>query len=98
MISEEVLESFYVIKQSFQDTDQRIMEERTMMEYINNTFSQIKSQIAHISDIAGIHSTATEEMLAATEEQTANIETIYDSIRSIQNSSIRLQKLTEMED
>ncbi len=92
-ITEQVLESFENIKSAFKTIDECVVKELNKTDYVSRIFSQIHEQAENISNISLKHSEATQEMLATTEEQNDGIEVIFESIRSINNSSIKLQEL-----
>ncbi|MDF2985971.1 MAG: chemotaxis protein [Eubacterium sp.] len=94
-ISKQVLDSFENIKSAFNTIDECIATELEKTGYVGRIFSQIREQAENISCISKKHSEATEEMLATTEEQNSSIEIIYESIKNINNSSIKLQELIE---
>lgn len=56
-------------------------------------FTQVRTQVDHISDISQEHAVATEGVLATTQEQENNIDVIYEFIGRINHSSLRLQEL-----
>ncbi|ASA23474.1 methyl-accepting chemotaxis protein [Paenibacillus donghaensis] len=95
LITLQVLESFENIRIAFQRIDQYIANELDMTDHVSSIFSLVREQVENISGIAQKHAASTEEMLATTEEQEKNIDTIYKFIGSINNSSIRLQELIE---
>ncbi|MNI94796.1 hypothetical protein D3C73_1529530 [compost metagenome] len=66
-----------------------------MTDHISLIFTQVRDQVELITGISQKHAAATEEMLATTHEQERNIDVIYESIGSINNSSISLQELIE---
>lgn len=94
-ITRQVLESFDNIKSSFKSIDGYIINELNMTDIVSTIFTQIRVQTENISDISQKHSAATQEMLATTQEQDANIEVIYKTIGNINNSSKDLQELIE---
>lgn len=97
-ITKQVLESFDNIKVSFINIDGNIASELNMTEIVSAIFTQIRVEAENISNISQKHSATTQEMLATTQEQNANIEIIYDTIRNMNNSSIKLQELIEKRD
>ena len=94
-ITKQVLESFESIKSAFESIDAYIANEINMTDHVSEIFSQIREQSENISNISLKHTAAMEEMLATTQEQNSNIEIIYESIKSINNSSIKLQESIE---
>lgn len=95
LISNEVLNSFENIKTAFTNIDLYIEKEFEMTETVSSIFKEIRGQSETISDISAKHTENTEEMFAITEEQNSSIDVIYDSIRNISNSGIKLRNLTE---
>lgn len=94
-ITKQVLESFDNIRFTFKNIDEYIVHELNMTDNVSGIFTQIREQAETISSISQKHSATTQEMLATTQEQNANIEIIYESIRNINKSSLRLQDLIE---
>lgn len=94
-ITKQVLESFENVNLAFKNIDEYIANELNMTDNVSKIFTQIRVQAENISSIAGKNSAATEEMLATTQEQSNNIDIIYESIRNINNSSIKLKELIE---
>lgn len=94
-ITKQVFETFDNIKLSFINIDKYTANELNMTENVSSIFTQIRIQAENISNISQKHAAATEEMLTTTQEQGTNIEIIYESIRNINNSSIKLQELIE---
>ncbi len=97
-IALEVLESFGTIKSAFNSIDGYITHEMNMTENVGEIFSQIREESENIANIAHMHSSAMEEMLATTQEQNSGIEIIYESIKSINSSSTRLHELINSTD
>ncbi len=95
IITNEVFYSFENIKTAFINLDMYIEKELEMTETVSSIFMEIRGQSETISDISAKHSENTEEMFAITEEQNSSIDVIYDSIRSISKSGIKLRNLTE---
>jgi len=94
-ITNQVRENFDNIKLSFKSIDEYVANELIMTENVSAIFTKISVQAENISSISQKHAAATEEILATTQEQGTNIEIIYESISSINNSSIKLQELIE---
>lgn len=94
-ITKQVLESFDNIKLTFKSIDGYIANELNMTDNVSSIFTQIRVQAENISNISKKHAEATDEMLATTQEQGANIEVIYNSIGNINNSSVKLHELIE---
>ncbi|MNB71638.1 Methyl-accepting chemotaxis protein McpB [compost metagenome] len=94
-ITRQVLESFDDISMIFRRVDRYIASELDMTDHISLIFTQMRDQVELITDISQKHAATTEEMLATTHEQERNIDIIYKSIGSINNSSISLQELIE---
>ncbi|KQN99857.1 methyl-accepting chemotaxis protein [Paenibacillus sp. Leaf72] len=94
-LTEQVLESFDSIRSTFQQMDQYIAQELDMTDQMSVIFSQVRTQVDHISGISQKHAAATEGVLTTTQEQEKNIDVIYNFIGNINNSSIRLQDLIE---
>ncbi len=95
LITNEVLNSFENIKTAFTNIDLYIEKEFEMTETVSSIFKEIRGQSETISNISAKHTENTEEMFAITEEQNDSIDVIYDSIRNISNSGIKLRDLTE---
>ncbi len=95
LITNEVLNSFENIKTAFTNIDMYIEKEFEMTETVSSIFKEIREQSETISGISVKHIENTEEMFAITEEQNSSIDVIYDSIRNISNSGIKLRNLTE---
>ncbi|MDD4295629.1 MAG: methyl-accepting chemotaxis protein [Ruminiclostridium sp.] len=92
-IADEADESFEKIRLSFGEIDKCIGDELSIIENINNLFTQIHRESESITNISEQHSTASEEMLANIEEQSSSIESIYYSMQEIKNSSEKLKTL-----
>lgn len=92
-ITEQVLESFDHIRSTFEHVDQYIAKELGMTDQMSLIFTQVRTQVDHISDISQEHAVAIEGVLATTQEQENNIDVIYEFISRINHSSLRLQEL-----
>jgi len=92
-ITGQVLESFDHIRSTFEHVDQYIAKELDMTDQMSLIFTQVRTQVDHISDISQEHAVATEGVLATTQEQENNIDVIYEFIGRINHSSLRLQEL-----
>lgn len=93
VLTKQVLESFDNIKESFDVIDGYIVNEVSMTNMVSTIVTQMREQTKNISNIAKKHSATTQEMLATTWEQNANIEVLYNTIRNIHDSSIKLEEL-----
>jgi methyl-accepting chemotaxis protein len=93
VLTKQVLESFDNIKESFDVIDGYIVNEVSMTNMVSTIVTQMREQTENISNIAKKHSATTQEMLATTWEQNANIEVLYNTIRNIHDSSIKLEEL-----
>ena len=80
-------------KKSFLEMGTHLMQEKTMFDSVSAIFTQINEEINSIASVSEEHSAATQEMMATTEEQHANVEVIYGLMQSIQESSLKLQAL-----
>lgn len=94
-ITKQVIESFGNIKLAFKDIDENIEKELKMTDTESIIFMKIREQSDNISSISQESSAAMEEILATIEEQNNNIEVIFESIKNINNSSIKLEELIE---
>jgi methyl-accepting chemotaxis protein len=97
-ITKQVLDSYQNIKSAFESIDKYIDDELKMTGHVSTIFTRIRQQTGNISDISLKHSASTEEMVAITEEQNSIIGIIYEAVRSINNSSVKLQELIENRD
>ena len=97
-ITKQVLDSYQNIKSAFESIDRYIDDELKMTGHVSTIFTRIRQQTGNISDISLKHSASTEEMVAITEEQNSIIGIIYEAVRSINNSSVKLQELIENRD
>lgn len=95
LLSKQVMDSFTNIKTAFLNIDGYIEKELSMSDNVSAIFNQITVQSENISSIAIKHTDTTEEMLAITEEQSANIDIIYESIQSINNAGTHLGNLID---
>jgi methyl-accepting chemotaxis protein len=97
-ITKQVLDSFDKIHSAFTNMDSYIAHELTMTDSGRAIFHEIRKLSEDISQISKKHTAAMEEMLATIEEQNANIDIIFDSIRNINHSSMKLQELIELKE
>lgn len=89
-IVSEVNNGFEKIQDSFKNIDNYISTELNMMENISEIFTKIHNETENIATISEETSAGVEEILAATEEQHANIQSTYNHIQDIKNSSENL--------
>lgn len=94
-ITQQVLASFENVQSTFKQIDESIADELVMTDHVSTIFTQIRKQIQNISTLSQKHAAATQEMLATTEEQEHNIDTLYEFMGNINDASLRLQGLSE---
>ncbi|MFA9376388.1 MAG: methyl-accepting chemotaxis protein [Lachnotalea sp.] len=82
-------------KISFLEMGTHLQNEKKMFESVSSTFNQIDKDAQSITSISEEHSAATQEMMAASEEQNANVELIYNLMHNIQASSLKLHEILE---
>ncbi len=86
-----VNQNFEMIQVSFKDIDRYIDEEIGRIGNIADLFSNINEEIESIASISEEQASSTEELLATLEEQSANIENMYNLTKGIKSSSDNLQ-------
>jgi len=92
-IASQVNESFERIWTSFRTIDNYITEEMEKVENTAKDFTNIRDEAAGIASISEQHSAATEELLAISEEQSKNIENLYNLMEDIKNASDKLKDI-----
>lgn len=97
VVTRQVDKGFDEIRDAFKSIDKSILNELMMTEYIQTIFTEICVQAESIANISQEHSSAAEEMLATTEEQKANVESIHQLMNHISTSSTRIQELIQKE-
>lgn len=95
-IVEKVNDSFKNINHSFKEIDQYIEDELDMVGNMTAIFDQIRQQSHSIASISEEHAASTEEMLATVEEQDNGIESLFELMNQIQNSSKKLENIIKM--
>ncbi|MDS0525697.1 methyl-accepting chemotaxis protein [Clostridium sp. SHJSY1] len=88
-----VNDSFKKIQLCFEDIDKNITNELSMIKNTSSIFAKINLESESIASISEGQSIATEEMIASTEEQSANIYGIYHSMQEIKKSSENLRSI-----
>lgn len=88
-----VNQSFEMVQTSFCDIDRCIADVISRIENISDLFSHINNEIESIASISVEQASSTEELLATLQEQSANIESIYSSMKGIKDSSDKLQDI-----
>ena len=92
-ILKEVNDGFNKVKDSFKTIHDHIENELSMTDETSKIFADVHKEFGNITDISEENSSGASDMLSSLEEQAASIETIYNSINSIKNSSENLQKI-----
>jgi len=92
-IVKEVSDSFGVIRVSFKDIDRYINEEMKIIENVSKFFKKVDTETDNIASISQLHSASTQELMAITEENNANIDLIYNLVQNIKKSSDELKTL-----
>jgi methyl-accepting chemotaxis protein len=95
-IVNQVNESFGKIQLSFKDINNFISEELSKIENTSTLFSNIRMEAESIASISKQHAAATEELMATSEESNASIESIYNLMSEIKNSSDNLQGIIRL--
>ncbi len=95
LIVNEVNESFVNMQSSFKEMDSYIASELEMIDSTTSIFATISQEADSVATISEEHSAATQEMLAAMDEQNASIESTYDFMQEISLSSLNLQGIVE---
>ena len=90
-----VNQSFEMIRVSFKDINRYIADEISRIGNIADLFSHIGYEVESIASISGEQASATEELLATLEEHNANIDSIYNLMQGIKDSSDNLQVIFE---
>lgn len=93
VIISQVNEGFEKIKLSFDNINEYISKELTMIENLSLIFSQIHKQSLSIASVSEQHSALTEKMLEITEEQKSHIKNVHNLMQEINNSSMCLEEL-----
>lgn len=92
-IVNEVNHSFKNIELAFKDIDKGIDKEVKIFEDFSIVFKHIRKEIETIASISEEHSVSTEEMLATIEGLNNNINSIFELMKQIQNSSETLEDI-----
>lgn len=95
IIVNEVNESFVNMQSSFKEMDSYIASELEMIDSTTSIFSTISQEADSVATISEEHSAATQEMLAAMEEQNESIESTYNFMQEISISSLNLQGIVK---
>lgn len=95
LIVNEVNESFVNMQSSFKEMDSYIASELEMIDSTTSIFATISQEADSVATISEEHSAATQEMLAAMDEQNTSIESTYDFMQEISLSSLNLQGIVE---
>jgi len=93
IIVRKVEEGFRQIQTAINDIDKYLIEGIGRLENTVDLFSSIRKETDKISSVSGEHSAATEELMAITDENNANIEILFKSIGNIKSSSSDLKGL-----
>lgn len=91
-----VNESFLQIQNAINNIDQYLVEGIGKLETTVDLFSSIHKEIDGISSVSNEHSAATEELMATTEENNANINILFKSMENIKISSGDLKSIISM--
>jgi methyl-accepting chemotaxis protein len=86
-----VNQNFEMIQVAFKDIDSNISDEISRIGHIAGLFSSINREVESISGISEEQAGSTQDLLATLEEQSANIESMYNLIQGIKSSSDNLQ-------
>jgi methyl-accepting chemotaxis protein len=89
----QVNESFERIQSSFSDIDECISKEFSRVENVTSLLTLIRDEAERIASISESNSASTEELMATTQEQNASVESIYNLIQGIKESSSNLRSI-----
>lgn len=95
VIVKEVTESFLNIQSSFKEIDGYIASELEMIDSTTSIFATISQEADSVASISEEHSAATEQMLAAMDEQNDSIESTYGFMQEISHTSMNLQGIVD---
>ncbi|NBJ16621.1 MAG: hypothetical protein FNP40_13880 [Dehalobacter sp. 4CP] len=94
-IVEQVGGSFRKIEDSYDQTKENIDNMYSMTGNFKNVFDLIKKETENIACVSEEHAASTEEILGSIEEQTRTVDTIFKSMKEIQQSSDSLQSILQ---
>jgi methyl-accepting chemotaxis protein len=93
LVAKQVSHNFELVQNAFSDIDKNIVDEISRMKNVAELFSMINTETESIASIAEEHSAATQELMATMEEHTAGVESIYNSLQNIKNTSDNLKDI-----
>jgi methyl-accepting chemotaxis protein len=91
--TEQVYQNFEMIAQSFRDIKLYIADEISKIKKMSELLLHIDEETERIAAISEVHSTATEELLATSEKNNSEIQSIHTLMQCIKESSDNLQGL-----
>lgn len=91
----ELTHYFREVKDSFESTENGMVEETELVKQITVRFDEIQREVENIASISEQQAASTEEVLATVEEQNSNVKGIGELMNNIQQLSGQLTELAK---